>query len=163
MGLWTDTISLSSFSQDCLLRVEFVMGLLLVPYSRNELGLIQINSMFIMFVCLCTLHLLQSVRASKSEDLIIFDNFDYSGVDYGSEEKMVDYALLGLDKKMDLPSSFTICSSIHRNIVSSAVFFYQLYQDDGKPWLNMYIISRRDVDKFQEKVQLMYYKPLSNI
>ena len=112
----------------------------------------------IMIVFLFTLYLLQSGGASKYENLIIFDNFDFGVVDYGSEEKMVDYALLALDNKMDLPATFTICSSIHRNIVSSAVFFYQLYQDDGKPWFSLEVRNQRDLNRFREKVEVIYYK-----
>ena len=116
-----------------------------------------------MFVFLSALYLLPTVRSSQSEDLIIFDNFDYGEVDFGSEEKMIDYALLTLDKKMDLPAVFSICSSLHRNIVNSAVFFFQLYQDDGKPWFSVELRNQRDLKRFQEKVQIVYYKELSNI
>ena len=116
-----------------------------------------------MFVFLFALYILPTLRASKSEDLVIFDNFDYGEVDFGSKEKMIDYALLARDKKMDLPPAFTICSSIHRNIVSSAVFFFQLYQHDGKPWFSVEVRNQRDLNRFQEKVQIVYYKKLSNI
>ena len=88
-----------------------------------------------MVVFLSVLLVVPCVRASKSEDLIIFDNFEFGGMDYGSEDKMVDFALLALDKKMDLPSSFTICSSAHLNFLTSDIFFYQLYQENGNGWL----------------------------
>ena len=60
-----------------------------------------------MFVFFSAILLLHTPRASQSEDLIIFDNFDYGEMDYGSEDKVIDYAVLAVDKKMDLPSSFT--------------------------------------------------------
>ena len=96
--------------------------------------------------------LLLTVRASTSEDLIVFDNFDYGEMIYGSEDKMVDYALLSLDKRTDLPDSFTICSSVHLNFVTSSIYFYQLYQDDGEPWFSFYIRANRDLNGFQEKI-----------
>ena len=96
--------------------------------------------MFIMFILLSALCLL-TMRVSSSEDLIIFDNFEYGELVYGPEDKMVDYALLALDKKTNLPPSFTICSSVHLNFMISSVFFYQLYQDDGKPWFNLMMRS----------------------
>ena len=104
-----------------------------------------------------------TVRSSKLGDHIIFDNFDYGGWFPGSEEEMVDYAILAQDRKMDLPTSFTICSSIHLNFMTSTVFFYQLYQDDGKPWFSLEIRATRDLDRFHERVRLIYYKELSDI
>ena len=103
------------------------------------------------------------VKASKSEELIILDNFDYGGMTYGTEDQMVDYALLSLGRKMDLPPSFTICSSIHMNFMTTANFFFQLYQDDGKPWFNVQIENNRDLDTFEERVSLVYYEELGNI
>ena len=117
----------------------------------------------IMFIFLSVFLLLPKARASKSESLIVFDNFDYGDWIFGSEEKIVDYAALAYDAKMDLPSSFTICSSIHLNFMTSTVFFYQLYQDDGNPWFNLEIKSQRDLSRFQEQVEIIYHKELSNI
>ena len=111
-----------------------------------------------MFVFLCTLFFPSIAGASKPEELVVFDNFDSGGMDYGSEDKMVDYSLLALDKKMDLPSSFTICSSVHVNFMISNIYFYQLYKDDGTPWFNLNIRSQRDLNRFQEDVHLRYYK-----
>ena len=119
--------------------------------------------MFIMYVFLTALFVLSTGRASKSEDLIIFDNFDHGELDFGSEEKMVDYAILAIDRKMDLPSSFTICSSVHLNFMTSMISFYQLYQDDQKPWFNLIIRNQRDMIRFKENVLLIYYKELKNI
>ena len=115
-----------------------------------------------MFILLSALFLL-AVRTSTSEDLIIFDNFDYGQMIYGSEDKMVDYALLSLDKRTDLPDSFTICNSVHLNFVTSSIFFYQLYQDDGKPWFNLEIGANRDLDRFQDVMKLRSYKQAINI
>ena len=111
-----------------------------------------------MFVFLCTLFFPSIAGASKPEELVVFDNFDSGGMDYGSEDKMVDYSLLAIDKKMDLPSSFTICSSVHVNFMISNIYFYQLYKDDGTPWFNLNIRSQRDLNRFQEDVHLRYYK-----
>ena len=108
-----------------------------------------------MFILLSALFLL-TVRASGSEDLIIFDNFDNGELLYGSEDKMVDYLLLALDKNTNLPPSFTICSSVHLNFITSPIVFYQLYQDDGKPWFNLYIQPDRDLKKFRERIIIEY-------
>ena len=108
--------------------------------------------------------LLITVKVSKSEDLMIFDNFGDGEYGCCNEKDMVDYAVLAQDRKMDLPFSFTICSSVHLNFMVSAIFFYQLYQEDGKPWFNTFIQGyQRDTNKFQEKVELTYYKELSDI
>ena len=116
-----------------------------------------------MFLILSAVFLLPAVRSSKSEDLIIFDNSDYGVYDFGSEELMVDHVLLAHDNKMNLPPSFTICSSVHLDFMTSSVFFYQLYQDDGKPWFSLMMRSSRDLDKFKEKVKLLYHTELRNI
>jgi hypothetical protein len=115
---------------------------------------------FIMVFFFSALFLLSSVRPSKSEDLIIFDNFDYGSFVVGGEEDMVDYAILAVDKKMDLPTSFTICSSVHMNFMTASIVFYQLYQDDGKPWFNFYIRAHRDLNRFKERIDLRYYMSL---
>ena len=122
-----------------------------------------VNQKFIMVLFFSALFLLSTVRISKSENLIIFDNIDYGPYAVGGEEKMVDHAVLAVDGKMDLPTSFTICSSVHMNFMTASIVFYQLYQDDGKPWFNLYIRAQRDMNKFQEKVELVYYKQLSQI
>ena len=108
---------------------------------------------------LSALFLLSTVRAN-SEDLIIFDNFDYGSFFVSPEPKVVDYAVLALDRKMDLPTSFTICSSVHMNFVIAPIVFYQLYQDDGKPWFNFFIRDHRDLNGFQEKMRLRYYQSI---
>ena len=73
----------------------------------------EVNRKFIMVFFFSAIFLLSSVRLSESEDLIIFDNFDHGSYVLGGEEDMVDYAVLSVDRKMDLPKSFTICSSLH--------------------------------------------------
>ena len=105
-----------------------------------------------MLVLLSALLVLSTVRTSKSDELVIFDNFDHGVWNYGSEEQMVDYAVLALDRKMDLPPLFTICSSVQINFMTVAIWFYQLYQDDGKPWFNMMISDHRDLKRFQEEI-----------
>ena len=116
-----------------------------------------------MFAFCFALFLLSRGSASKKEDLRILDNFDFGDQDFGSEDKMVDYALLALDRKMDLPSSFTICSSTHLNFIITSIFFYQLYQDDGKPWFALELRALRDLNRFQEEVQIIYYTEMSKI
>ena len=94
--------------------------------------------------------LLSSVKTSKSEEGgVILDNFNFGSPAFGPEEKVVDYAVLAADRKRDLPSSFTICSSVHMNFMTGPFVFYQLYQDDGKPWFQIHIKTQRDVNRFQ--------------
>ena len=113
-----------------------------------------------MHINLSTLFLLLMVRLIKTDHMIIFDNFGDGVYVFGSEEKMADYAILAEDKKMDLPTSFTICSSLHLNFVTSAIFFYQLYQDNGKPWFSLYIGNSRHDQSFRERLRFRYYKDL---
>ena len=68
-----------------------------------------------MFICFYLLFLLFNIITSKTKELIILDNFEHGEMDYGSEDRVVDYALLARDTNMDLPSAFTICSSVHFN------------------------------------------------
>ena len=101
--------------------------------------------------------LLSSVRDCKSEDLIIFDNFDYGSYIFGAEDLIVDYALLSIDRKMDLPTSFTICSSLHLNFVAGPMNFYQLYQDDGQPWFTLFLRPQKDLNRFQDRFSFWFY------
>ena len=75
-----------------------------IPANENK-----IRYKVIMFVLLPALFLLPTVRTSKSEELVVFDNFEDGAWVWGPEKNMLDYAV---DRKMDLPSSFTICSSV---------------------------------------------------
>ena len=102
------------------------------------------------------LFLLPTVRTLTSKELVVFDNFEDGAWVWGPGENMVDYAVLGFDRKMDLPSSFTICSSVHFNFMTSIISFYQLYQDDGKPWFNWIIRTERDLKGFQENLELRF-------
>ena len=47
-----------------------------------------------MFGILSVAFLLTTVRSSKCEELTIFDNSEHGVMEFGSEQKMVDYALL---------------------------------------------------------------------
>ena len=116
-----------------------------------------------MNVILYTLFLLLSVKLSNTEELIVFDNFGDGALSFGPEDDMTDYALLAVDNKMNLPTSFTICSSLHLEFMTSSIFFYQLYQDNGKPWFNFYIGSQREEKNFAEKFIFRYYKDLTDI
>ena len=116
-----------------------------------------------MNVILYTLFLLLSVKLSNTEELIVFDNFGDGALSFGPEDDMTDYALLAVDNKMNLPTAFTICSSLHLEFMTSSIFFYQLYQDNGKPWFNFYIGSQREEKNFAEKLKFRYYKDLTDI
>ena len=97
------------------------------------------------------------MRASKSEGKgVILDTFEYGSPAFGPEKVVVDYAVLAADRKMDLPTSFTICSSVHMNIMTGPFVFYQLYQDDGKPWFQIHIKTERDTNIFVEGIDLRY-------
>ena len=109
-----------------------------------------------MFAFLFALLLLPAVRISTSKELVVFDNFDDGAYVFGPEETMADYAVLGFDGKMDLPSSFTICSSVHMHFMTFIISFYQLYQDDGKPWFMWLIRTERDLKRFQEHLELRF-------
>ena len=106
--------------------------------------------MLSIFVFLSTLLFMHTVRASKPDELIIFDNLDYGGLSFGVEKNMVDYLVLAHGSNMTLPSAFTICSSVHLNFMTTSIFFYQLYQDNGMPWFSLVLVDQRDLIKFQE-------------
>ena len=118
------------------------------------------NHNFIMGFFFSLVFLPSLVRASKIENLFVFDNFESDDYDlpYGAEEDMVDYAVLAVDRKRDLPQSFTICSSVHLNFMTASIVFYQLYQDDGQPWFNFYIRAQRDLNRFQDQMRFRYYQ-----
>ena len=105
---------------------------------------------------LCVICLLSSVRQITPEELKVFDNYDHGVIGYGPEEVVVDYASLVSDPAGDFPDSFTICSSVHLKFLTTIQPFFQLYSEDGRPWINLFIYAVRDLVNMYERFALVY-------
>ena len=108
---------------------------------------------------------------------------------FGAEEAIVDFALLAGDKKATLPSQvqdllidwnhecwifastqFTICSSTSSNALLTALPFFQLLRQSGKPWVTLYMDPRpgREQHLFRYSVKghsqfkLVRCRPMTN-
>ena len=103
-----------------------------------------------------------SLSLVSSEEILILDNFKYGGLTFGSEDVVVDYASLASDPKGELPTTFTICSSVHVKFVTTCQYFFQLYQEDGEPWFYLKIDPVRDLTKFTEIIRMGFNGSVHN-
>ena len=87
------------------------------------------------------------VACEPVDTIPVLDNFKYGGMVFGSEDLIQDYATLATDPTGDLPKAFTICSSVHVKFVTTAQYFFQLYQENGQSWLNLKMHPARDTVK----------------
>ena len=65
----------------------------------------------------------------------------YNGVGpqlYGPEELIKDFAILTDSRLEDVPSAFTICSSLSTKAFSGGVSPFQLLHKDGKSWISVH-------------------------
>ena len=85
--------------------------------------------------------ILLNLFGTSSKAIKYFDNIGDNGVFiYGSTEDVMDrYSGLSKDIIGNLPDTFTICSSIFIQYKTSASNFFHLLQDDGQPWLTVYL------------------------
>ena len=80
----------------------------------------------------------------------------------GTEAVIPDFAVLTANNLNDLPSDFTICSSIRADAFIGSVSPFQLYQN-GKPWISIWFIaaqkdSRHHQVYFYVSFKLYFYK-----
>ena len=78
------------------------------------------------------LSVLQSVLCwGVSSPLKVIDTYGPGTLVYGSATDVQDFAVLSTDPIADLPSRFTICSSVSTPAVTSALSFFQLLSNSG--------------------------------
>ena len=104
----------------------------------------------------CLFYFLLSLKLVTSDAIKILDNFNYGGMAWGAEELIVDYATLASDPTSDLPTTFTICSSIHIKFLVSSQYFFQLYKEDGEPWFNLMLNIVKDLSMFHERIRMTF-------
>ena len=60
---------------------------------------------------------------------------------FGREGLITDFAVLTNDNLDDLPDNFTICSSTTAKAFTNGLNPFQLYQENGRPWLTIYFFA----------------------
>ena len=103
-----------------------------------------------------------SLEFLRSTEHVYFDNFNQGDMVFGLETKMTDYAVLANDPLADLPTSFTICSSLFVQYMTSSKNFLQLFQDDGSHWLHYEIEPVRNFEEFNDKVTMNFNDKSNN-
>ena len=94
------------------------------------------NNWIILLACSCT------VFPASAETLTYLDNYGNGRIAYGLAPASMDrYATLANDPIGNLPNDFTICSAVYFEYRTSIAVFLQLYQADGSPWINFYMID----------------------
>ena len=83
-----------------------------------------------------------AVASVSGSTLSYLDNYGNGLIKYGPTPSSMDrYATLANDPTGNLPDAFTICSAIYFKYRTSIAVFFQLYQADGSPWINFYMID----------------------
>ena len=67
-------------------------------------------------------------------DLKYFSTFKYGSVVYGPETNIKDYITLANDPIGNLPTAFTICSSIFIKFWTTEASFVEMYKEDESHW-----------------------------
>ena len=58
----------------------------------------------------------------------------------GPEETIQDFAILTNDDLGNLPGNFTICTSVSTDALLGRLHPFQLFHDNGKPWVTFAIL-----------------------
>ena len=91
------------------------------------------------------------------------DNYGSGLISYGATPNKMDrYATLTNDPIGNLPDSFTICSAIHVKYRTSIAVFFQLYQEDGSPWINFYMIDSF-LDDITDRFKIVFNDQFFNL
>ena len=101
------------------------------------------------------------VHASLASAIPVIENSMRVSI-MGPEAILPDFAVLTANNLNDLPSDFTICSSMASDAFLGSVSPFQLYQN-GKPWISIWFIaaqkdSRHHQVYFYVSFKLYFYQ-----
>ena len=88
-----------------------------------------------------------------------YSNFKFEKLVFGQEDVVVDYLTLAEDPKGNLPESYTTCSSVFVEFVTTTIAIIQMLKQDGTPWYSLAIYDSREYDTMSETLQLWYENP----
>ena len=88
-----------------------------------------------------------------------YSNFKFEKLVFGQEDLVVDYLTLAEDPKGNLPESYTTCSSVFVEFVTTTIAIIQMLKQDGTPWYSLAIYDSREYDTMSETLQLWYENP----
>ena len=90
-----------------------------------------------------------------------FSNFKFEEIVFGQEHLVKDYLTLANDPNGNLPDSYTVCSSILVDFVTSDKVFIQMLKQNGTPWYLIDFGAARIYDTQAEALNIWYDNPLS--
>ena len=94
-------------------------------------------------------------------DFQYFSNFKFEEIVFGQEHLVKDYLTLANDPNGNLPDSYTVCSSILVDFVTSDKVFIQMLKQNGTPWYLIDFGAARIYDTQAEALNIWYDNPLS--
>ena len=78
--------------------------------------------------------LISSLNLGDGKTIKYLSNFKFEDIVYGEEEVIKDFVTLANDPKANLPDSYTICSSVFVQFVTSDKIVIEMLKQDGSPW-----------------------------
>ena len=85
---------------------------------------------------------------AEEETIKVFDFFEYGqNIDFSDPDSQASAIVLNDDTVGNLPTSFTICSTILFARKVERLPYFQIFDKDGKPWFNTYDRSN-EIKKF---------------
>ena len=91
----------------------------------------------------------------KATNLTVIDFFGNGLFTRGEENKVQDYATLITKSRTNLQKSFTICSSVSAEAITSGPSFFQLFDGKNKPWVGLYLSANSAHGETKLKPTLM--------
>ena len=88
-----------------------------------------------------------------AKDLKYFSNFKPGPLQVGRESVVTDFVTLTSDPGSDLPNTFTVCTSLFIDIVTTQQSVFQIMKKDGTGWFFIYY----DVKSSSSTREDLYY------
>ena len=104
--------------------------------------------------------LISSLNLGDGKTIKYLSNFKFEDIVYGEEEVIKDFVTLANDPKANLPDSYTICSSVFVQFVTSDKIVIEMLKQDGSPWYLLELSATdRKYDSLTEVMTIWYADP----
>ena len=106
--------------------------------------------------------LTSALNIGDGKTIKYLSNFKFEDIVYGEEEVIKDFVTLANDPKANLPDSYTICSSVFVQFVTTDKIVIEMLKHDGSPWY-LFELSATDrkYDSLTEVMTIWYADPVT--
>ena len=106
--------------------------------------------------------LTSALNIGDGKTIKYLSNFKFEDIVYGEEEVIKDFVTLANDPKANLPDSYTICSSVFVQFVTTDKIVIEMLKHDGTPWY-LFELSATDrkYDSLTEVMTIWYADPVT--